>query len=100
MNEKASLPVLNSRSVNRKSKTCTELSRSIRNPKWVGLIAIVIAFVGLAGVAEAQQPKKLPTIGYLSTRDPASESERAEAVRLGLRERGHGVGFVVRQSKI
>ena len=39
--------------------------------------------------AWAQQPKKLPTIGYLSTRDSASESDRVEAVRLGLRERGY-----------
>ena len=39
--------------------------------------------------AQAQQPKKVPPIGYLSTRDPASESDRAEAVRLGLRERGY-----------
>ena len=40
-------------------------------------------------MAEAQQPKKLPTIGYLSTRDPASDSDRAEAIRLALRELGY-----------
>jgi putative tryptophan/tyrosine transport system substrate-binding protein len=39
--------------------------------------------------ALAQQPKKVPRIGYLSTRDPASESPRSEAVRLGLRELGY-----------
>ena len=38
---------------------------------------------------EAQQPKKVPRIGYLSTTDPASESARAEAIRLALRERGY-----------
>jgi putative tryptophan/tyrosine transport system substrate-binding protein len=38
---------------------------------------------------DAQQPKKLPMIGYLSSRDPASESARTAAVRLGLRERGY-----------
>ena len=40
-------------------------------------------------VAEAQQPKKVPRIGYLSGLDPASDSTRAEAFRLALRERGY-----------
>ena len=39
--------------------------------------------------ASAQQPKKVPRIGYLSSRDPASESARAEAIRLALRELGY-----------
>ena len=39
--------------------------------------------------ARAQQPKKVPRIGYLSATDPASESTRAEAIRLALRERGY-----------
>jgi putative ABC transport system substrate-binding protein len=39
--------------------------------------------------ARAQQPKKVPRIGYLSNRDPASESARAEAIRLALRELGY-----------
>ncbi len=39
--------------------------------------------------ARAQQPKKVPRIGYLSPVDPASESARAEAIRLALRERGY-----------
>ena len=38
---------------------------------------------------EAQQPKKVPRIGYLSSIDPASESARAEAIRLALRELGY-----------
>jgi putative ABC transport system substrate-binding protein len=38
---------------------------------------------------EAQQPKKVPRIGYLSAYDPAAESARSEAIRLALRERGH-----------
>ena len=32
--------------------------------------------------AEAQQPKKVPRIGYLSSFDAASESTRSEAIRL------------------
>ena len=42
-----------------------------------------------AGSAQAQQPKKVPRIGYLSASDPARESTRAEAIRLALRELGY-----------
>ena len=38
---------------------------------------------------EAQQPKKVPRIGYLSSFDPATESARSEAIRLALRELGY-----------
>ena len=38
---------------------------------------------------DAQQPKKVPRIGYLSPSDPASDSARAEAIRLALRELGY-----------
>jgi putative ABC transport system substrate-binding protein len=44
--------------------------------------------LGGAEVADAQQPKKVPRIGYLSSRDRAS-AERSEAVRAGLRELGY-----------
>ena len=39
--------------------------------------------------AEAQQPKKVTRIGYLSALDPARESTRAEAIRMALRELGY-----------
>jgi putative ABC transport system substrate-binding protein len=39
--------------------------------------------------AEAQQPKKVFRIGYLSALDPASESTRTEPFRLALRELGY-----------
>jgi putative tryptophan/tyrosine transport system substrate-binding protein len=39
--------------------------------------------------AVAQQPKKVPRIGYLSGVDPARESIRSEAFRLALRELGY-----------
>jgi ABC-type uncharacterized transport system substrate-binding protein len=38
---------------------------------------------------EAQPAKKIPRIGYLSAYDAASESSRAEGVRLALRELGY-----------
>jgi putative ABC transport system substrate-binding protein len=42
--------------------------------------------------ARAQQPKKVPLIGYLSPSDAATESVRAEAIRLALRALGHVEG--------
>ena len=62
---------------------------AIQNPKWVGLVTLVIAFVGFAGGVESQQPKKVPRIGYLSSNDPAAESTRAAAIRLALHELGY-----------
>jgi putative ABC transport system substrate-binding protein len=50
------------------------------------VITLVLASVLLA---EAQQPKKVPRIGYLSQFDPATESTRSEAIRLALRELGY-----------
>ena len=52
----------------------------------VALCAILFA---LCVPAEAQQPKKVPLIGYLSSNDPASESIRAEAIRQALRALGY-----------
>ena len=37
----------------------------------------------------AQQPKKVPRIGYLAGSDAATDSARAEAIRLALRELGY-----------
>src|SRR5215471_12063015 len=55
----------------------------------VSCLALVALLLGLCLPAEAQQPKKVPRIGYLSNSDPASESPRSEAIRLGLRELGY-----------
>ena len=52
-------------------------------------ILVVVVLLALGVIAEAQQPKKVPRIGYLSSTDPASESTRSEAIRLALRERGY-----------
>src|SRR5258708_20885341 len=59
--------------------------------KNAGLSSILIAMTLLTVVviADAQQPKKIPRIGYLSAIDAARESTRAEGIRLALRERGH-----------
>ena len=52
-------------------------------------VLVAVALLAFAVIAEAQQPKKIPRIGYLSTGDPASESARAKAIRVALSERGY-----------
>jgi len=84
--------ILSSCSDNRKSKTCTEPRRSIQNRKWGGLFAIVVALTVCGARAEAQQPKKVPRLGYLSAQEPTRESTRSEAIRLALRELGYVEG--------
>jgi len=39
--------------------------------------------------ARAQQPKKIPRIGYLASGNPTSESTRSEGIQLALRERAY-----------
>jgi putative ABC transport system substrate-binding protein len=64
------------RSDNRKSK--------IQNRKLAGAVAIAFAICG--DVAEAQQPKKVPRLGYLATDTGSRASLNAEALRQGLKE--------------
>jgi putative ABC transport system substrate-binding protein len=52
-------------------------------------LAIGALLLSLGLSAEAQQPKKVPLIGYFSSTDPATESARAETIRLALRELGY-----------
>jgi putative tryptophan/tyrosine transport system substrate-binding protein len=52
-------------------------------------ILLVVVLLAVAVIAQAQQPKKLPRIGYLSAADAVSESARAEGIRLALRELGY-----------
>ena len=55
----------------------------------VSSILFVVILLAVAVIADAQQPKKVPRIGYLSGIDRATDSARAEGIRLALRERGH-----------
>jgi pimeloyl-ACP methyl ester carboxylesterase len=60
--------------------------------KKVGWSSILVAtlVLGFGVAAEAQQPKKIPRIGYLSpSSNSASESTRFEAIRRALRELGY-----------
>jgi putative tryptophan/tyrosine transport system substrate-binding protein len=56
----------------------------------VSILAVVIlAFVH---PAEAQQPKKVPRIGYLGATSVSATSDRTEPFRQGLRELGYVEG--------
>jgi putative tryptophan/tyrosine transport system substrate-binding protein len=52
-------------------------------------ILVAVLLLALGVTAEAQQPKTVPLLGYLSDRDPARESTRSEGIRLALRELGY-----------
>jgi putative ABC transport system substrate-binding protein len=51
------------------------------------LVAMMLLAVGVT--AQAQQPAKVSRLGYLSTTDAATDSVRAEGLRLALRELGY-----------
>jgi len=52
---------------------------------WLLLVLLPASF----NLADAQQPKKVPRLGYLTNNDVGSESARAEAIRLALLKRGY-----------
>jgi len=53
------------------------------------ILMLCALLFALCAFAEAQQPKKVPRIGYLSSGDSASESARSESIRLALRALGY-----------
>ena len=52
------------------------------------VLILCAMLLALCYSASAQQPTKVSRIGYLSPVDPASDSARAEGIRLALRELG------------
>jgi putative ABC transport system substrate-binding protein len=66
---------------NRKSK--------IQNRKLVGVSIIALTFAICGTVALAQQPTKVPRMGYLDAASLSAISARTEAFRQGLRELGY-----------
>jgi putative ABC transport system substrate-binding protein len=67
----------------------SKIAKRPRRRKWMGLFAIIVALMTWGARAEAQQPKKVTRIGYLSPSDPATDSTRSESIRRALRERGY-----------
>ena len=62
-----------------------------RSVKKTALASILFAgaLLAVAVIAQAQQPKKVSRLGYLSPVNPATDSRRAEGIRLALRELGY-----------
>jgi putative ABC transport system substrate-binding protein len=55
-------------------------------------ILVVVVLLVLGVIAEAQQPAKIPRIGYLTGATPDGQSARIEPFRQGLRELGYVEG--------
>ena len=53
---------------------------------------IAVMVLAVAVIVEAQQPKKIPRIGFQAAASPAAISARIEAFRQGLRELGYSEG--------
>jgi putative tryptophan/tyrosine transport system substrate-binding protein len=60
--------------------------------KRITLWLLANLFLANVSLAEAQQPKKVPRIGFLSPLSPSTISDRVEAFRQGLRELGYVEG--------
>ncbi|HEU4343672.1 MAG TPA: ABC transporter substrate-binding protein [Candidatus Binatia bacterium] len=69
---------------NRKSK--------IKNLKWAGCFAICVALAVCAARVEAQQPKKIARVGFLSAASASSQVPRLIVFRDSLRELGYVEG--------
>jgi putative ABC transport system substrate-binding protein len=57
-----------------------------------GLVAIIVTFAIGGAMAQAQQPTKIPRIGFLGGGSAAANAGRVEAFRQGLRELGYVEG--------
>jgi putative tryptophan/tyrosine transport system substrate-binding protein len=58
----------------------------------IGLLTIFVTLAACGAVVQAQQPTKLPRIGYLTASSLSAQSARIEAFRQGLRELGYVEG--------
>ena len=66
------------------------MKSALRNLKFAILLGAMVC--ALCVSVQAQQPKKVPRIGYLATGNAASDSTRSETIRLALRELGYTEG--------
>jgi len=56
--------------------------------KAIGVLFVILALTS-ARLVEAQQPTKVPQIGYLSSQSASADSSFLDAFRQGLRDLGH-----------
>jgi putative ABC transport system substrate-binding protein len=57
-----------------------------------GVLSLFVVVLLAVAVSDAQQPKKVSKIGYLSPSSPSADSARVEAFRQGLRDLGYVQG--------
>jgi ABC transporter substrate binding protein len=62
------------------------------NKRKLGSCALCVMLLALCASAAAQQPTKIPRIGYLAAASASADSARYEAFRLGLSELGYVEG--------
>ena len=55
----------------------------------LGSFALIAMLFALCSSVDAQQPKKVVRIGYISSGNPSTESVRSEPIRIALRELGY-----------
>src|SRR6266481_6195429 len=58
----------------------------------IGLVVTLVTLASCGAVATAQQPAKIPRIGFQLDSSPSAVSARLEAFRQGLRELGYVEG--------
>jgi hypothetical protein len=74
------------------SKTCPEQGRRIENLKWLGLIAIGVAFAMCGAVAHAQQAGKILRISFLDNSTASGSAGFLDAFRQELSKLGWSEG--------
>ena len=67
----------------------SEPSRRSIHPKWTAIFVVVVTLAALAIVAEAQQPKKVWRIGFLSSMAPGPYAHLYNAFQQGLGDLGY-----------
>jgi ABC-type uncharacterized transport system substrate-binding protein len=80
------------RSDNRKSKSVAADQKRPRRRKLAGIVALGVTLASGGAMAHAQQPTKIPRIGYLTGVSRSADSPRIEGLRQGLRELGYVEG--------
>jgi len=70
-------------------KTSAERSQSFENPKLATILALVITFVVLGAVAQAQESARVARLGMLIATSLSAEKNRIDAFLHGLRELGY-----------
>jgi len=66
------------------------------NRKLSWLLTVLVLASG--HLAEAQQPKKIPRVGYLAAVSASADAPRLEAFRQGLRDHGYIEGRILLSS--